>query len=457
MDLLPCPFCNLNVPSSQLQWHANNHFEDEQEQQQLDTDLELAQQLALASPSPPPPSQEQQQLDTDLELAQQLALSPPSPPPPSQKSQMVSDLRSEMGWYDGNCGTHEKIACLIALQTRSNFYRIEGGLMTLLRNCLELEAEDTTSILSGYVDHFQSIESEDVGWGCGWRNIQMLSSHLLMQRQEAREVLFGGSGFIPDIPSLQRWLEIAWEKGFDVAGSEQFGNRIYGLKKWIGTTECAALFRSFGFLAVIVDFGPKEYESLYPCDPSSSSGAEVKRIYNGGKKKAVKVHGPMDRYLLQRNCDIDQAFSCGNEMSTYSGRGNTLPTKSEGQHVLTDWVWNYFSDKSSVKSYNRHVILSEKTPLYFQHDGHSRTIVGIQVRHQRNGMQQYSLLVLDPGHRTVTLERSLREKAGWQTYIKRGVHTLRKQQYQLCYIDPGIASGRDIELLKTIDSAFIEL
>lgn len=37
-------------------------------------------------------------------------------------------------------------------------------------------------------------------------------------------------------------------------------------------------------------------------------------------------------------------------------------------------------------------------PLYFQHDGHSRTIVGIQVKHQRNGILHYNLLVLDPGH-----------------------------------------------------------
>lgn len=292
---------------------------------------------------------------------------------------MISDLPFELGFkttsdagnsgYDGEFSIREKTACLIALQTRSNFYKIEDGLMTLLRNCLELEAENTFSILSGYVDHFQSIESEDVGWGCGWRNIQMLSSHLLIQRKESWEVLFGGSGFVPDIPSLQRWLEIAWEKGFDVSGSEQFDNRIYGLKKWIGTTECATIFRSFGLRAMIVDFGPKEYESLYPCEPSSSSNAEVKRIYNGGKRKAIQVCGPMDKYLLQRNCDINQACSSGNEKSTYPsiqhgdslGMGNNFTRKSEGQQVLIDWVWNYFSDKSSVKSNNHHVIFSEKT------------------------------------------------------------------------------------------------
>lgn len=32
--------------------------------------------------------------------------------------------------------------------------------------------------LTGDVDHFQS-EQKDTGWGCGWRNIQMVCSHLL--------------------------------------------------------------------------------------------------------------------------------------------------------------------------------------------------------------------------------------------------------------------------------------
>lgn len=169
--------------------------------------------------------------------------------------------------------------------------------MALLRECLELEPRNTTTILCGYTDHIQSIRSEDSGWGCGWRNIQMLSSHLLMQRKETREVLFGGAGFVPDIPSLQRWLEIAWEKGFDAVGSDHFANKIFGLKRWIGTTECAALFRSFGLRARIVDFGPKELEPYYISLPGSSLGEEVKRMHNGGKRKEIQVCGPMDRYM----------------------------------------------------------------------------------------------------------------------------------------------------------------
>ena len=41
-------------------------------------------------------------------------------------------------------------------------------------------------------------------------------------------------------------------------------------------------------------------------------------------------------------------------------------------------------------------------PLYFQHNGHSRTIVGIQVKHQQNGMHQFNLLILDPSDVSIT-------------------------------------------------------
>ncbi|XP_050270569.1 uncharacterized protein LOC126714439 isoform X3 [Quercus robur] len=388
---------------------------------------------------------------------------------------VMDDMSCESSCDDAvrGCGeSHidEKIACLIGLQIRSPFYQVETGLMALLKNCLELEAGNSTSILSGYVDHFHSIESEDVGWGCGWRNIQMLSSHLLMRRQEAREVLFGGSGFVPDIASLQRWLEIAWERGFDALGSEHFNRKIYGSRNWIGATECAALFRSFGLRARIVDFGPKELESLCLSVPGSSLGAQVSKINDRGKRKVVQVYGPMDKYILGRHYDAPLAGSRGDENSRYSsmqlgsnlggGSGdnvlNKCARKNKGSEVLVHWVWNYFSDESLSKSCHHRVAVSEKPPLYFQHDGHSRTVVGVQVKHQQNGTQQFSLLILDPAHRTAALKTSLKENDGWQKLIKRGVHTLKKPQYQLCYIDPGIASEGEMELLKRIDSIFLE-
>ncbi|GJW02732.1 zinc finger with UFM1-specific peptidase domain protein isoform X1 [Tanacetum coccineum] len=307
------------------------------------------------------------------------------------------------------------------------------NLMTLLRNCLDTEPPGSTNILSGYVDHFHNIDFEDVGWGCGWRNIQMLTSHLLFQRQEAKKLLFDGSGFVPDIPSLQTWLEFAWDKGFDTPGANHFNREIFGKRAWIGTTECAALFRSFGLCARIVDFTTSSTEA-------SSS------------KSTPQLVGPMDRYLKRPHHDASSSNNNNN-----NNNNKCVGEIAKGHQLLFNWVRSYFSDSNmTTNSGGNRVIVTQKAPLYFQHDGHSRTIVGIQMKRLPNGTDQHNLLIFDPAHKTHVLESCLSKKAGWQRYIKRGVHTLKKTEYQLCYIDPGIATGAEMQKLKTLDSTHFE-
>ncbi|KAK6118494.1 hypothetical protein DH2020_047761 [Rehmannia glutinosa] len=370
MDFSTCPICNLSFPSIELERHANDHFADED----YSRDFELAQQIALIPPSPPRISEDS------------LKCRPSSwDSTPSSSSRCDTEITA-----CGGNNNDEKYASLVRSQNKEEFYKVEGNLMTLLRECLELEPANTVSILSGHIDHFQSTESLDVGWGCGWRNIQMLSSYLLSQREEARDVLYGGCGFVPDIQSLQRWLELAWDKGFDTPGSDDFDQKIHGKRNWIGTTECAALFRSFGLRARIVDFCSKDFELAHL------------------GRKTTQVYGPMDVFLSKGKMDK----SC---------KSSSVSSENvKGHQVLTEWVWNYFSGSNASKSANRHVVLSERSPLYFQHDGHSRTIVGIQAKHLRNGTKQYNLLILDPS--------------------------------ELCFIDPGIARGKELEGLKTIHS-----
>ncbi|KAL2532639.1 Peptidase C78 [Abeliophyllum distichum] len=392
MEFPACPFCNVTVPSLEIERHANDHLDDEE----YARDLEFAQQISLAPPF----------VDNSVEHINSSWDSPKS-----------SFLRCDAkGTTSGRIDTDENFCYLVESQIKESFCQVEDGLISMLAKCLELDSKNAMSILSGYVDHFQSVESEDVGWGCGWRNIQMLSSHLLKQRQEAREVLYGGSGFVPDIAALQRWLELAWERGFDTLGSNNFDQKIYGRRNWIGTTECAALFRSFALRARIVDF----------------CGKDVSLDKTVGKRKLMQVYGPMDKFLLKGDSKIPGAVSSGDGSCKHSN----IPF-------------------GNIEGHQR-VVLSGKPPLYFQHDGHSRTIIGIQVQHQINGMQHYNLLILDPASKTRALEKSLKENVGWQKLIKRGVHTLKKDQYQLCFIDPGIASGEELEKLKTLHSICVE-
>ena len=43
------------------------------------------------------------------------------------------------------------------------------------------------------------------------------------------DALFGGCGYVPDVTSLQAWLECAWAAGFDPTGAEQLGRSVYSI------------------------------------------------------------------------------------------------------------------------------------------------------------------------------------------------------------------------------------
>jgi hypothetical protein len=57
---------------------------------------------------------------------------------------------------------------------------------------------------AGYAAHVCR-QSLDSGWGCGYRNLQMLASHLLARRPDLAAVLFGGCGWLPDIRERPFW------------------------------------------------------------------------------------------------------------------------------------------------------------------------------------------------------------------------------------------------------------
>ena len=76
--------------------------------------------------------------------------------------------------------------------------------------------------------------------------MQMLCAHLLSLRDARSAALFRGGGALPDVRSLQAWVEAAWADGFDTEGAEQLGGALQGGRAWVGATDCAALLRSFG-------------------------------------------------------------------------------------------------------------------------------------------------------------------------------------------------------------------
>lgn len=94
-----------------------------------------------------------------------------------------------------------------------------------------------------------------------------------------------------------------------------------------------------------------------------------------------------------------------------------------------------------------------KCPLYWQHQGHSRTIVGVERRVVGSGVatrEETRLLVLDPQHSQEALASALQGRRDWAKMVKRGVGTLRHPQYQLLYVGAGLVAEREREGMKTI-------
>lgn len=107
------------------------------------------------------------------------------------------------------------------------------------------------------VDHYASTYG-DKGWGCGYRNIQMLISSLL-QHTGYNELVYEAwssspdssssadqplRSSVPSISKLQKMVEWAWSQGFDVQGAEQLGGKLVNTRKWIGATEVFTLLSS---------------------------------------------------------------------------------------------------------------------------------------------------------------------------------------------------------------------
>jgi len=311
---------------------------------------------------------------------------------------------------------------------------VDGVMQLIARQYRSLPAKKASETrvrlasLEGINFYFSNPGQNDAGagWACGWRNLQMLcnavihratlsettstgsSSSSTSSQPSPNRQLFGGSKGVPKIEYLQRWLEIAWEEGFDPVGRAQL-SPIYGTRKWIGSTEAATLLRSFGVRANIVEFIDKDAQA-------KERAWRAEKARRGGR---------------------------GRGRGRGSRGGRQLASASHTQ--LLEWVWNYFcpekelspwtaAKKNSEFENNGALQVSNKLPLYFQHQGHSRTIVGIERKFPAHGPAKASLIVLDPAHDGWLVKQALETGGRWQSKIKRGLHTLRRAEYQIVYV-----------------------
>ena len=94
------------------------------------------------------------------------------------------------------------------------------------------------------------------------------------------------------------------------------------------------------------------------------------------------------------------------------------PTTHEGTFASTS---NTIATTSSLSNRRRHV-----HPIYLQHDGHSRTIVGYET-----GKTIDHLLIFDPGTRANQVDEFIANPLKSMRIFRRGLASFKKSEYQL--------------------------
>ncbi|KAG2178777.1 hypothetical protein INT43_001623 [Umbelopsis isabellina] len=277
----------------------------------------------------------------------------------NQTSSVSEELGSERQVIDVDYAKHYQVrdALLKTLKNLNESSRTQGVIPQLKPHFISLNKKGKTSaayLCSPDTGHIAT-GLTDLGWGCGYRNCQMLMTFLQRQQHEGAPLL----DMVLNIKGLQLLIEQAWNEGFDPEGAQQLRYQVYRTRKWIGTTEVYTLLTYLGIRCTILDFDKRT-------GPNNSHDAMFDWI---------------QAYFED---DIEKKTDDGPSPST-----NAL------DHLM-----------ESAKNNRPIVHITSRPPIYIQHSGHSRTVIGIEVLNDGNR----NLIMFDPGHRILgTYKRKVSE------------------------------------------------
>ena len=464
---MSCPICGLRLPQSELAVHVERHF-DEAATDQLGPTASTTVRCAacgmsvLASELDSHELAHAMQREADTEVVDLTRddddYQPPAPRASSAGPAERERERDRLLWPRIPL---RELAARQKTEPPSGGGDGYGGSVeyhSLLRAALEKQATTKSAghfraaLCGAPLPFFATLDGHDGGFGCGWRNLQMLCGHLLGAPGDtgaaARAALFAGAGFVPDVPSLQAWLETAWGQGFDPEGAAQLGHAVQGKRTWIGVADVAALLRSFGVRARLVNF--KAAPRTGPAGLARHAGVECDLC------AALPILGARHSSTVRANYDLCSSCVAKPEAQRFAPfRKVESPVHygeeqcEPGAHKeLVDWLWRYFVSDSTGKPLpmglgSQITVSPSRSPLFLQHDGHSRTVVGVERRPAPGGgSEEVLLLILDPSSRPAELRAQLAAGTGWQRLVKRGLQTLRKCEYSLLVLDePLLAAG----------------
>ncbi|CAG8959361.1 hypothetical protein HYFRA_00001259 [Hymenoscyphus fraxineus] len=210
--------------------------------------------------------------------------------------------------------------------------RSEGILPVLHQLLTQDENVDYAYLCHPVVKHVSSLKRE--GGFCGYRNIQTMSSYIVGVNSQGHEAL---KNKIPTIFEIQDHIETAWDLGINSRGRIETGG-IRGTRKYIGTPEAEAMFSKLGVA----------------CDTTAIKASKPRR----GKRDS-----------------------------------HPEPAYTPSYQLLFQHVERYFT--SGCTNYDPKIRCTLLPPIYFQHPGHSLTIIGFEKL--SDGTK--NLLVFDPMYR----------------------------------------------------------
>ncbi|GAD95818.1 hypothetical protein CPC735_028710 [Paecilomyces variotii No. 5] len=259
-----------------------------------------------------------------------------------------------------------------------------GVVPVLIQLCQQDKSVQRAFFCSEKVRHVFKMRME--GGFCGYRNIQMLISHVQDAKKPGHEHF---PGKLPTILRLQDLIEQAWDMGFNSSGRVETGG-IRGTRKYIGTPE---------------------------------------------------VNNPNNSQFVDLLSDIMQAQALFQSLGIRCEANGFHETKQLRAYdaVLMN-VAEYFRQGISLEGSDK-VLRTDLPPIYLQHPGHSLTIIGFEVREDGSA----NLLVFDPMFRTSpaiekligTTVRPSTNPARLMRAYRRGTSYLRKfKAFEMLKLSP---------------------
>ncbi|XP_050827928.1 zinc finger-containing ubiquitin peptidase 1 isoform X3 [Serinus canaria] len=108
------------------------------------------------------------------------------------------------------------------------------------------------------------------------------------------------------------------------------------------------------------------------------------------------------------------------------------PTGPMGTHPrLFEWILRYYS--ADNEGGDAKVMCTSKPPIYLQHQGHSRTVVGLEEKKNKS----LCLLLFDPGCSSQQMQKLLEQKSDGTglRLLRKFVGSLKEKQYQIVAVD----------------------